>query len=190
MSSSSDSEECMEAHSPAHAPPPPRLDEIKKNLSRAHNATDCMDFCVLLDNVIQGIDTYGFQTTTEKNEFSYTAYNLQEEVRSLYFSLKKTEMDMETHDDLLKQWGTLTEKEIAEFVPVVNKKQKSRPLSPVIDTSSAKKKNQGRIRTSSRSLQSTTCLRSNRTIRQKTKWRFPVGAHLQCRKSDHLHPSL
>ncbi|GFQ92606.1 nucleic-acid-binding protein from transposon X-element [Trichonephila clavata] len=101
-----------------------------------------MDFCVLLDNVIQGIDTYDFQTTTGKNEFSYAAYNLQEEVRSRYVSLKKTEMDMEreTHDDLLKQWGILTEKEIAEFVPVVNKRQKSRPLSPVIDTSSANKK--------------------------------------------------
>ncbi|GFR11215.1 hypothetical protein TNCT_565091 [Trichonephila clavata] len=125
--SSSDSEESMEAHSPAHAPPPSRLDEIKRNLSRAHNATECMDFCVLLDNVIQGIDTYGFQTTTEKNQFSYSAYNLQEEVRSLYVSLKKTEMDIEreTHDDLLKQWGILTEKELAKFVPVEKQKKQA-----------------------------------------------------------------
>ncbi|GFQ92306.1 hypothetical protein TNCT_674821 [Trichonephila clavata] len=99
-----------------------------------------MDFCVLIDNVIQGIDTFDFQTPTAKNQFSFVAYNMQEEIRSLYISLKKTEMDMEkkTHDELLKQWGIMTEKELAEFVPVTNKKQ-NRPLSPVTDTTSAKK---------------------------------------------------
>ncbi|GFQ92814.1 hypothetical protein TNCT_263221 [Trichonephila clavata] len=129
MSSSSDSEESMEAHTP----PPPRLEEIKKNLTRVHNSVECMDFCVLIDNVIQGIDTFDFQTSTAKNQFSFVAYNMQEEIRSLYISLKKTEMDMEkeTHDELLKQWGIMTEKELAEFVPVTNKKQKNRPLSPV-----------------------------------------------------------
>ncbi|GFQ76871.1 RNA-directed DNA polymerase from mobile element jockey [Trichonephila clavata] len=141
MSSSSDTEECMEAHSPAHAPPPPRLEEIKKNLTRVHNSVECMDFCVLIDNIIQGIDTYDFQISTAKNQFSFVAYNMQEEIRSLYVSLKKTEMDMEkeTHDDLLRQWGIITEKELAEFDPVTNKKQKNRPLSPVTDTTSAKK---------------------------------------------------
>ncbi|GFQ69034.1 nucleic-acid-binding protein from transposon X-element [Trichonephila clavata] len=100
-----------------------------------------MDFCALIDNVIQGIDTFDFQTPTAKNQFSFVAYNMQEEIRSLYISLKKTEMDMEkeTHDELLKQWGVMTEKELAEFVPVTNKKQKNRPLSPITDTTSAKK---------------------------------------------------
>ncbi|GFQ79148.1 hypothetical protein TNCT_603681 [Trichonephila clavata] len=88
MSSSSDSEESMEAHSPAHTPPPPRLEEIKKNLTKVHNSVECMDFCALIDNVIQGIDTFDFQTPTAKNQFSFIIQYAGRNPVSLHFPQK------------------------------------------------------------------------------------------------------
>ncbi|GFU95888.1 nucleic-acid-binding protein from transposon X-element [Trichonephila clavipes] len=100
-----------------------------------------MQFCVYIDNVIDGIDTYEFHTETSKNQYSFQAYQLQEETRTRYISLKEEERktDEECHDHLLKQWGRPTEKELAEFVPVPSKKQKNKLHSPTKDDSSAKK---------------------------------------------------
>ncbi|GFV54381.1 hypothetical protein TNCV_3482201 [Trichonephila clavipes] len=94
------------------APPPPRLEDIRKNFSKAHNSSECMQFCVYLDNIIDNIDTYDFQTETAKNQFCFHAYQFQEEARSCYISLKEDEFnaEKECHDDLLKQWGRPTEK--------------------------------------------------------------------------------
>ncbi|GFU30107.1 hypothetical protein TNCV_3263101 [Trichonephila clavipes] len=123
------------------APPPPRLEDIRKNFSKAHNSSECMQFCVYLDNIIDNIDTYDFQTETAKNQFCFHAYQFQEEARTRYISLKEDEFnaEKECHDDLLKQWGRPTEKELAEFVPVVTKKQKNKIHSPTKENSSAKK---------------------------------------------------
>ncbi|GFU59153.1 nucleic-acid-binding protein from transposon X-element [Trichonephila clavipes] len=100
-----------------------------------------MQFCVYIDNVIDSIDTYDFQTETGKNQYSFHAYQFQEEARTRYISLKEEERktDEECHDHLLKQWGRPTEKELAEFVPVLSKKQKNKLHSPTKDDSSAKK---------------------------------------------------
>ncbi|GFY16029.1 nucleic-acid-binding protein from transposon X-element [Trichonephila clavipes] len=139
MDTSIESETNSRCGSPA--PPPPRLEDIRKNFSKAHNSSECMQFCVYLDNIIDNIDTYDFQTETAKNQFCFHAYQFQEEARSCYISLKEDEFnaEKECHDDLLKQWGRPTEKELAEFVPVVTKKQKNKIHSPTKEYSSAKK---------------------------------------------------
>ncbi|GFU53902.1 hypothetical protein TNCV_3056221 [Trichonephila clavipes] len=82
--------------------------------------------CVYLDNIIDNVDTYDFQTGTAKNQFYFHAYQFQEEARSRYISLRDDEFnaEKECHEDFLKQWGRPTEKELAEFVPVVTKKTK------------------------------------------------------------------
>ncbi|GFW42969.1 hypothetical protein TNCV_4188361 [Trichonephila clavipes] len=139
MDTSVDSKSSSRCGSPA--PPPPRLEDIRKNFLKAHTTEECMQFCVYIDNVIDGIDTYDFHTETSKNQYSFQAYQLQEETRTRYISLKEEERktDEECHDHLLKQWGRPTEKELAEFVPVPSKKQKNKLHSPTKDDSSAKK---------------------------------------------------
>ncbi|GFX63096.1 hypothetical protein TNCV_1859281 [Trichonephila clavipes] len=118
MDTSVDSKSSSRCGSPA--PPPPRLEDIRKNFLKAHTTEECMQFCVYIDNIIDGIDTYEFHTETSKNQYSFQAYQLQEETRTRYISLKEEERktDEECHDHLLKQWGRPTEKELAEFVPV------------------------------------------------------------------------
>ncbi|GFX28791.1 hypothetical protein TNCV_4250301 [Trichonephila clavipes] len=122
-------------------PPPPRLEDIRKNFAKAHNTDKCMQFCVYIDNIIESIDTYDFQTETGRNQYSFHAYQFQEEAQCRYISLKEEEQktDEECHEHLLKQWGRPTEKELAEFVPVVTKTQKNKLHSPSKDNSSAKK---------------------------------------------------
>ncbi|GFY16036.1 hypothetical protein TNCV_340851 [Trichonephila clavipes] len=166
MDTSIESETNSRCGSPA--PPPPRLEDIRKNFSKAHNSSECMQFCVYLDNIIDNIDTYDFQTETAKNQFCFHAYQFQEEARSCYISLKEDEFnaEKECHDDLLKQWGRPTEKELAEFVPVVTKKQKNKIHSPTKEYSSAKNPEQAAITNSKLSRWRTRQL-NNKT----TKWR-------------------
>ncbi|GFW01482.1 putative RNA-directed DNA polymerase from transposon X-element, partial [Trichonephila clavipes] len=70
-----------------------------------------------------------------------TRISLRKKARSGYSTAKKAEMDVERecHDDLLRQWGVPTDQELAQFIPVVGKKQKNKIHSPSKDTSSAKK---------------------------------------------------
>ncbi|GFU12846.1 hypothetical protein TNCV_3574091 [Trichonephila clavipes] len=114
MDTSIESETNSRCGSPA--PPPPRLEDIRKNFWKVHNSNECMQFCVYLDNIIDNVDTYDFQTETAKNQFYFHAYQFQEEARSRYISLRDDEFNAgkECHEDLLKQWGRPTEKELEE----------------------------------------------------------------------------
>ncbi|GFY77854.1 RNA-directed DNA polymerase from mobile element jockey [Trichonephila inaurata madagascariensis] len=99
-----------------------------------------MQFCIILDNYVQNIDSYDFNTKTGKNQFSFEANQFLEETRARYLSLKKAEAAeiSEGVNELAKQWGVPTE-ELAQFTTVVIKKQKNKLLSPSKEDSLAKK---------------------------------------------------
>ncbi|GFV07572.1 hypothetical protein TNCV_4940781 [Trichonephila clavipes] len=139
MDTSMESEESFHRRSPLS--PPPRLEEIKKNYEKASHSSEIMQFIVIVEKIIDGIDSYDFGTPTEKNEFSHKAYMFLDSARSKFATVRKEELQIELdcHDVLMKEWGYATEKELAQFTPVISKKQKNKLSSPTKDSSSAKK---------------------------------------------------
>ncbi|GFR27585.1 hypothetical protein TNCT_324721 [Trichonephila clavata] len=95
MNTSTESERDTRIVAQILPPPPPRLEDTRKNFSKVHNAPECMDFCVILENIILEINTYDFAPSTEKNQYSFNAYAMQDEAGTLYVSLKKAGMEAE-----------------------------------------------------------------------------------------------
>ncbi|GFV49159.1 hypothetical protein TNCV_236931 [Trichonephila clavipes] len=58
MDTSTESE--SSTHSRSHRPPPPRLEEVKKNYGKAHNSTEISQFVVIIDKIIEQLDSYDF----------------------------------------------------------------------------------------------------------------------------------
>ncbi|GFY57083.1 hypothetical protein TNIN_341271 [Trichonephila inaurata madagascariensis] len=72
MDTSTESDVSGRSRSPAL--PPPRLEDVRKNYTKTYNSQECMQFCIILDNYVQNIDSYHFRTQTEENQFSFHAH--------------------------------------------------------------------------------------------------------------------
>ncbi|GFV84264.1 nucleic-acid-binding protein from transposon X-element [Trichonephila clavipes] len=124
---------------PKNLVPPPDIDELREQLAQLRSSSECFQFCATVDNYTQDVDSFQFENLGLRNQFGVLIYSLLEQARCQYAVMKNNEMkyDLESHNDILKQWGVSPQGETAAFTPVVNRKQKN--SSPRKEITTAKK---------------------------------------------------
>ncbi|GFT55631.1 hypothetical protein TNCV_996211 [Trichonephila clavipes] len=115
--------------------------EVKKNYGKAHNSTEISQFVVIIDKIIEQLDSYDFPSSTAKNEFANDAYLFQDLVKQNFATVRRNEIltDLECHDELVKKLGIRHHSRNRIVHPGYGKKQKNKFDSPTKETSSAKK---------------------------------------------------
>ncbi|GFT55652.1 nucleic-acid-binding protein from transposon X-element [Trichonephila clavipes] len=92
---------------PKNLVPPPDIDELREQLAQLRSSSECFQFCATVDNYSQDVDGFHFENLGLRNQFGVLINSLLEQARCQYAVMKNNEMkyDLESHNDILKQWG-------------------------------------------------------------------------------------
>ncbi|GFW75949.1 hypothetical protein TNCV_3247141 [Trichonephila clavipes] len=113
MDTSTESNGSSYPATPKNLVPPPDIDELREQLAQLRSSSECFQFCATVDNYSQDVDGFHFENLGLRNQFGVLIYSLLEQARCQYALMKNNEMkyDLESHNDILKQWGVSPPKE-------------------------------------------------------------------------------